>query len=378
MPDHWQETTLGEAADVVSGGTPRTAEPDFWNGEIVWVTPTEVVANEGRVISDSERKITPEGLAGSSAKMLPVDAVLLTSRATIGAVALAGVPLSTNQGFASLVCGDDLTPRFAMYWCQANTNEFLSRAGGNTFLEISRKKVAAIPVLLPPLDEQRRIVDLVGSIDAYIDSLETQIETTRTARSAVLSELLSNPGDDWEKCQLIDVCEVYQPKTISKAEMHDDGEYVVYGANGPIGRFSEFNHDQPEVVVTCRGATCGTLNMTPPKVWITGNAMVVSPKDARLSKEFLFSALQVAHLDQFISGSAQPQITRSTLGQLILPIPDSSRQGEISELVGSFDEQVSALESQVESVRALRSGVLSELLSGERLLDESYDVAVGL
>ena len=189
--DDWQETTLGEAAEVVSGGTPRTAEPDFWNGEIVWVTPTEVVANEGKVISDSERKITVEGLAGSSAKMLPVDAVLLTSRATIGAVALAGVPLATNQGFASLVCGDDLTPRFAMYWCQANTSEFLSRAGGNTFLEVSRKKVAAIPLLLPPLEEQRRIVDLVGSIDEQVSSLESQVESVVALRSGVLSELLS-------------------------------------------------------------------------------------------------------------------------------------------------------------------------------------------
>ena len=189
--DDWQETTLGDAADVVSGGTPRTGEPEFWNGEIVWVTPTEVVANEGRSISDSERKITPEGLAGSSAKMLPVDAVLLTSRATIGAVALAGVPLATNQGFASLVCGDDLIPRFAMYWCQANTTEFVSRAGGNTFLEISRKKVAAIPLLLPPLSEQRRIVDLVGSFDDQVSSLESQVDSVRSFRSGVLAELLS-------------------------------------------------------------------------------------------------------------------------------------------------------------------------------------------
>ena len=187
----WQATTLGEVADVVSGGTPRTKVPEYWSGDIVWVTPTEIVAQEGGTIVDSERKITQQGLEQSSAKMLPVGAVLLTSRATIGAVALAGVPLATNQGFASLVCGEQLLPRFAMYWCQANTHELLSRAGGNTFLEVSRKKVAAIPIVLPPVEEQGRIVEVVGSMDEQIAALEAQAEAVRTVRAGVLAELLS-------------------------------------------------------------------------------------------------------------------------------------------------------------------------------------------
>lgn len=369
-------STLGEVAEVVSGGTPRTSDPAFWSGDVVWVTPTEVVANNGKTIFSSARTITEAGLSSSSAKLLPVNTVLLTSRATIGAVALAGVPLATNQGFASLVCGNDVLPRFVMYWCQANKHQLVARAGGNTFLEISRKKVAGIPILAPPLAEQRRIVDLIESVDSYIDSLQTQVEATRSARSAVLLELLSNSGSDWKEARLIDVCDVYQPRTIARSEMQDDGAYVVYGANGPIGRYSEFNHDQPEVVVTCRGATCGTLNLTPSNVWITGNAMVVSPKDESLTKAFLFLALEAADLSQFISGSAQAQITRSTLGRLNLSLPGRDEQIVISETVNSFDEQLRGLKDLLETIRVLRGAVLSELLSGDRLLDESYDMAV--
>ena len=191
MPNDWQTTTLGEVTDVVSGGTPKTKVPEYWGGDVVWVTPTEVVANNGRYIYDSARKITELGLDNSSAKILPKETVLLTSRATIGAVALAGCQLATNQGFASLVCGPQMLSKFAMYWCQANTSEFVSRAGGNTFLEISRRKVALIPLSLPPLAEQRRIVDLVGAIDACIDALEVQVEADRIARAGVLAELLS-------------------------------------------------------------------------------------------------------------------------------------------------------------------------------------------
>ncbi len=187
----WRISTLGEVAEVVSGGTPRTGNPAFWNGDVVWVTPTEVVANNGKRVFSSARKLTEAGLSSSSAKLLPVDTVLLTSRATIGAVAMAGVSLATNQGFASLVCGEDVLPKFVMYWCQANKQQFVMRAGGNTFLEISRKKVSAIPIDVPTLAEQRHIVDVVESVDEQIASIESQIDSAQSFRGGILSALLS-------------------------------------------------------------------------------------------------------------------------------------------------------------------------------------------
>lgn len=114
MRDGWVETTLGEIAEVIGGGTPRTSVPQYWNGAIPWITPTEVVAQDGRVVTRTERAITEEGLRNSGARRLPAGAVLLTSRATIGAVALAGVPMATNQGFASLLCGPSVLPSYLM------------------------------------------------------------------------------------------------------------------------------------------------------------------------------------------------------------------------------------------------------------------------
>ena len=97
--------------------------------------------------------------------------------------------------------------------------------------------------------------------------------------------------DGWVHTCLGEVADIYQPQTIAKALMDDSAEYIVYGANGPIGRYHQFNHADREVVVTCRGATCGTVNMTPEKTWITGNAMVVHPKSDLLDKKFLFYSL---------------------------------------------------------------------------------------
>jgi type I restriction enzyme S subunit len=201
MRKGWTETTLGEIAEVVGGGTPSTTNPDFWDGDVVWLTPTEVSSMDGKVISDSSRKITQAGLRGSGARLLPQGTVILTSRASVGFVAIAGIELATNQGFQSLIPSNQILSKFLMYWIQHNRREFESRSAGSTFKEISKTNVKSIQIELPPLVEQMRIVDVVSSVDSYIDSLSTfpseltplkdVLNSTRRLRSALLSDLLS-------------------------------------------------------------------------------------------------------------------------------------------------------------------------------------------
>ena len=244
--------------------------------------------------------------------------------------------------------------------------------------QITKQGLEPVAITIPPLPEQKRIVDLISSVDSYIEALQQQLGSAKTSRNAVLHELLTAGGDDWVEHKLIDMFEIYQPQTIAKSLMSDDGEFIVFGANGPIGRYNEFNHDEPEVVVTCRGATCGTVNMTPPKTWITGNAMVVSPKTSEVSKEFLYWAL-VAGVDiqSVISGSAQPQITREGLASVKIKIPPLSIQKEIVDLISGFELNISNSEETLNNAKSLRSGLLSDLLSGEHEIPASYDKVIG-
>jgi len=146
--------------------------------------------------------------------------------------------------------------------------------------------------------------------------------------------------------------------------MDDTAPYIVYGANGPVGRYSRFNHEEPEVVVTCRGATCGVVNMTPPNCWITGNAMVVKPRDNRSIKGFLFWALQTSvDVQATISGSAQPQITRTGLAPSKIQVPPLVEQKRIVDVVSSVDSYIDALQQQAGTARTARNAVLHELLS---------------
>jgi type I restriction enzyme S subunit len=189
--DDWTETTIGSIAEVVGGGTPSTKVTEYWGGEIVWLTPTEVVPRDGQEIFDSERHITTAGLRNSGAQLLPQGSVILTSRASVGFVALAGIELCTNQGFQSLIPNDYTLAKFLMFWVQANRHRFESRAAGSTFKEISRSNVKSMKLALPSLAEQRRIVEIVSSMDELIQSADKAVADAKNLRSGLLSDLLS-------------------------------------------------------------------------------------------------------------------------------------------------------------------------------------------
>ena len=137
----------------------------------------------------------------------------------------------------------------------------------------------------------------------------------------------------------------------------DDGEYVVFGANGVIGRYDKFNHEESEVTVTCRGATCGTVNVTSPKAWITGNAMVCKPNDESLTKPLLALLLRSVDFTSVITGTAQPQITRSTLAPLLVRVPPLAEQERI---VSLLEEQFSRLDKALEVANQLEARIASE------------------
>lgn len=160
--------------------------------------------------------------------------------------------------------------------------------------------------------------------------------------------------------KLGDVCNLYQPKTITSSEIKDSGTYKVYGANGVIGYYNEFNHENSEVAITCRGATCGTINVTEPKSWITGNAMVAQPKDEKkLTKRYLEFFLRFNDLSPAITGTAQPQITREKLAPFKIPLPPKTVQEKIIAEIEALEQIEKAGREKVESFRQEISTVIN-------------------
>ncbi|MDO9812385.1 restriction endonuclease subunit S [Glaesserella parasuis] len=173
----WELKKLSEVADIIGGATPKSDVDEYFNGDIPWITPKDLSGYKNRYISKGERNITKLGLENSSAKLLPKGAVLFTSRAPIGYVAIADNEVSTNQGFKSLVLKDGNIPEFFYYLLKHNIPLFEARATGSTFKEVSGQVVKNTELLIPSIDIQKKIVDLVSPLDEKIQ-LNTQINQT--------------------------------------------------------------------------------------------------------------------------------------------------------------------------------------------------------
>ncbi|GAB6081108.1 restriction endonuclease subunit S [Desulfuromonas carbonis] len=215
----WPTALLGEVCQIVGGGTPTRTNPEFFGGDVLWATPTDVTALEGLYISQTKETVTPLGLQKSSARLLPECSVLLTSRATIGFTAIATKPISTNQGFANFICGDRVLPEFLAYWLPTQKDLMLREAGGTTFKEISKGALKKFRIPLPPLDEQRRIVNILKRADSIRRLRKQALETTRELIPALFVDMFGDPATNpkgWETQPLGDVVEFRSGGTPSK------------------------------------------------------------------------------------------------------------------------------------------------------------------
>ncbi len=187
----WETKRLGELAEVVSGGTPKSGVAEYWDGGIFWCTPTDVTKTQGKYIDGSERTISKEGLLASSAHLLPPGSILLCTRATIGEMKISTVPIATNQGFKSLVCKEDVSSEFLYYKLLMEKGRLIEKASGSTFLEISKRDVVELTLRLPEIEEQTAIAQVLSDMDAEIAALETRRDKTRAIKQGMMQQLLT-------------------------------------------------------------------------------------------------------------------------------------------------------------------------------------------
>ena len=330
----WTQTTIGKIAQVVGGGTPETDNLDYWNGNIQWFTPSEV--GQTKYIEKSERTISVDGLNKSSAKLLPVGTLLLSTRATVGECSIALNECSTNQGFQSLIASDKVNNEFLYYLIATKKRHFVKYACGSTFLEISNKEVAKTKIFVPQQRVQEKIATFLSKIDQRIETQSKIINCLESLLKEISHHYFFGLNDT--EIALSKIADIYQPKTISQSECSENGTYNVFGANGIIGKFNQYNHDLPQICITCRGSTSGNVFMTESYSWITGNAMVINiDKNLEIvNKTFLYYYLSSMSFKNIISGSGQPQIVREPLMKIKIKLPSLEEQLRFEKIINSF------------------------------------------
>ena len=179
---------------------------------------------------------------------------------------------------------------------------------------------------------------------------------------------LANISDHWQEVNLMDFCNPKQWKTISTSQLIETG-YVVYGANGKIGFYNEYTHEKPTLMITCRGATCGNLHISDPFSYINGNAMALDELSDQVLQKYLFYALKARGLEDAISGSAQPQITRQGLAEVKVRLSSLAEQQEIAAKLDELLAQVDIIKTRLDTLpkilKRFRQSVLAAAVRGE-------------
>ena len=270
----------------------------------------------------------------------------------------------------------EVSSEFVNLWLKSPTFfDQLDRGNGATVDTLTIQKLQSVELAVPPLAEQQRIV---GLLDEAFEGLATakanaekNLQNARALFESHLQFVFTQRGPGWVEKSLAETCEMYQPKTIGTKDLVPDGPYPVFGANGVIGRYDKFNHEEPQLLVTCRGATCGSVNISEPNSWITGNAMVVRPKDHALDLHFLeFVFRGGIDISAAITGAAQPQITRTNLSPLLIRFPKSvTEQTRLAEKFEDLAEETQRLarlyERKHAALEALKKSLLHRAFTGD-------------
>ena len=219
--------------------------------------------------------------------------------------------------------------------------------------------------------EQEKIAEILQEQDRLIKLKEKLIEEKKKQKQYLMEVLLTGkvrlPGftDEWESTTLGDIAKMYQPQTLTQEEINLHTGYPVYGANGVIGFYEKFNHFEPQIIITCRGSTCGTVLLTVPKSWINGNAMVINvDSNKSVNKLFMYYLFSSIDFSPIISGSGQPQIVRSPLSKWGIKIPKIEEQEKISKILKEADEEIKLLETELEEQKRKKQSLMQLLLTG--------------
>ena len=384
----WIECTLDKLGEIVGGATPSTKCEDYYGGSIPWITPKDLSSFKGRYITSGERNITEKGLASCSAQMMPKDAVLFTSRAPIGYVAIASQSVCTNQGFKSIVVNEKADPLFVYYLLKYNKDAIEAMGSGTTFKEVSGKTMRAVKVRIPlDVSYQKRIAAVLDSLDTKIENNERINDNLEQQAQSYFQELfVDNADPEWAIGTISDLGTIVGGSTPSKAKPEyytesgiawitpkdlsiNKSKFVSHGENDitELGLKNSSAAIMPEgTVLFSSRAPIGYIAIAAGEVTTNQGFKSVVPKP-EIGTPFVYFFLKniLPVIEGMASGSTFKEVSGSTMKNVPAVIPDAETLAKFSDFCAPIFAQQRILEEQNQSLATLRDNLLPKLMSGE-------------
>ena len=336
----WKEHKLEDITAEIGDGIHATPIYDD-NGTFYFVNGNNI-SEYGIIITATTQKVTEEEALRNNASALNSYSILLSINGTVGNVALyKNESIMLGKSACYINVSSNINRNYIFYYLMMPKCQFYftSELTGTTIKNLSLKSVRKTKVLLPNANEQSKIARLFDAINERIATQNKIIDKLQSLIKGLRVWLIQI--ENGNIVHLGEIARIYQPQTISSTELTEDG-FLVYGANGIIGKYKQYNHKTEQICITCRGNTCGMVNYTKPMSWITGNAMVINTDEHqnKVCKRYLFHYLSAYNFNCIISGSGQPQIVRTPLEKLEITLPSILEQEQKAMLLDMIQAKI--------------------------------------
>jgi type I restriction enzyme S subunit len=416
IPNNWAWTKLKDLGEVVAGGTPSTKEADLWGDTINWISPADLTGYSKKTIARGAKSLSQKGLKNSSAKLMPAGSIHFSSRAPIGYVVISSEPITTNQGFKSLVPAPGVFSEYVYYYLKGSKQLAEKRASGTTFLELSGKAFGLLPLPIPPLNEQRRIVakieELFSELDKGVESLKTAREQLKIYRQAVLKHAFegkltaqwregNNKHDSWSETTLGSLLSYLTSGSRGWADYYSsEGDLFIRAQNLKYDRLeledvayvqlpdkSEGMRTRVEIgdlLITITGANVtktGCVQHNLGKAYVSQHVALCRPIES-VSTEFLYWYLIAEtfgrkQLNELAYGAGKPGLNLNNIRSVKVSLPCLKEQKQIvlqiRNLLSIEDNLADSIDVELQRVELLRQSILKKAFSGQLVPQDPTD-----
>ena len=390
--EEWKEYRYTDLATIIGGGTPKTSVPEYWSGEIPWLSVKDFVSVT-KYVYDTEKYISELGLLNSSTKLLEKNDIVISARGTVGAMAMIPYPMCFNQSCFGLRGNNIVDKNFLYYLTRTKVDELRKTAHGSVFDTITRETFDNLRCLVPPLQTQQKIGNILSSLDSKIelnkrinDNLEQQAQALFKSwfvnfelfknGQFVDSELGKIPKG-WKVGYLNEIADIIMGQSPNGSTYNENGEGIIFyqgraefGTRFPSIRLFTTNPTRiapaNSILISVR-APVGDINITHKECCI-GRGLASAVSRTNKSAFLLYTLFSLkSDLDRFnAEGTVFGSINRKTLESLKILIPTNDIISKFEAIVASMDQQILTLHLESENLKILRDTLLPKLMSGER------------
>lgn len=426
VPEHWEVMSIKHISKIEGGSTPKSEQPEYWDGDIVWVTPSDLSKLTSIYLSDSQRKITLDGLRSCGANLVPKGSIILSTRAPIGSLAIASTELCTNQGCKSVILNQNHDYRYFGSLFEISSKELNSRGKGTTFLELSSDELGLYKVTVPPIQEQTTIATYLDRETARLDELIAHktrfIELLKEKRSALITHAVTkgldpnvrmkDSGVEWLG-QVPKHWEVMAIKHIVETPItdgpHETPEFVDDGvpfvsaeavSSGYIdfnkirGYISEEDDERyskkyrprrNDIFMIKSGATTGITAIVDTdikfNIW---SPLAVIRCGKRSNPKFVLNFMRSKSYQEAIklnwSFGTQQNIGMGVIGDIAIPVPPIQEQTAIAAYLdretGRLDELLQLTEQSISLIKERRSALITSAVTGKIDVREQNSIGI--